>query len=95
MNYPIQGDFTDRMVEDGSFIRLSYVSLTYDIPVAKLKGIESASVFVSGQNLLLLTNYSGFDPEVNSFSFDPSRQGIDWGSFPNQKAVSFGLNLNF
>ena len=95
LNYPIQGDFTDRMVEDGSFIRLSYVSLTYDIPVAKLKGIESASVFVSGQNLLLLTNYSGFDPEVNSFSFDPSRQGIDWGSFPNQKAVSFGLNLNF
>ncbi len=95
LGYPLQGDFTDRMVEDGSFIRLSYVSLTYAIPMGKVRGIESASVFVSGQNLLLITNYSGFDPEVNSFAFDATRQGIDWNSFPNQKAVSFGLNVSF
>ncbi len=95
LGYQLQGDFTDRMVEDGSFIRLTYVSLAYAIPTASLKGIESASVFVSGHNLLLFTNYSGFDPEVNSFAFDPSRQGIDWNSFPNQKAISFGLNVSF
>ena len=95
LGYPIQGDFTDRMVEDGSFVRLTYVSLTYAMPVTKLKKISSASVFVSGQNLLLFTQYSGFDPEVNSFSFDPTRQGIDMNSFPNQKAVSIGLNVNF
>ncbi len=95
LGYPIQGDFTDRMVEDGSFVRLTFVSLTYNLPAGKIKGIDSGSIFISGHNLLLLTNYSGFDPEVNSFAFDPSRQGIDWGSFPNQKAVSFGLNINF
>jgi TonB-linked SusC/RagA family outer membrane protein len=96
LNYPIQGDFTDRMIEDGSFFRLSYVSLSYDLPVKKLvKGIEAANIFVSGQNLLLFTDYSGFDPEVNSFSYDPTRVGIDWQSFPNQKAISFGINLDF
>ncbi len=95
LGYPIQGDFTDRMVEDGSFIRLTYVSLSYDIPVSRVKGLDAASVFVSGQNLLLFTNYSGFDPEVNSFAFDPLRQGIDWNSFPNQRSVTFGLNITF
>ncbi len=95
LGYPIQGDFTDRMVEDGSFVRLTYVTLSYELPPNTIKGISSAGVFVSGHNLLLLTKYSGFDPEVNSFSFDPSRQGIDWISFPNQRAISFGLNLNF
>ncbi len=95
LGYPIQGDFTDRMVEDGSFLRLTYVTFGYDIPVTKLKGIAGINVFVSGQNLLLLTNYSGFDPEVNSFSFDPLRQGLDWNSFPNQKSILFGLNVNF
>ena len=95
LGYPIQGDFTDRMVEDGSFLRLTYVTFGYDIPVTKLKGIDGINVFVSGQNLWLRTNYSGFDPEVNSFSFDPLRQGIDWNSFPNQKSILFGLNVNF
>lgn len=95
LGYPIQGDFTDRMVEDGSFLRLTYVTFGYDIPVAKLKGIEGVNVFISGQNLLLFTSYSGFDPEVNSFSFDPLRQGIDWNSFPNQKSILFGLNVDF
>jgi TonB-linked SusC/RagA family outer membrane protein len=95
LGYPIQGDFTDRMVEDGSFLRLTYVSLGYSLPSAKIKGVDSATLFVSGNNLLLFTDYSGFDPEVNSFSFDPTRQGIDWNSFPNQKSVAIGLNLTF
>lgn len=95
LGYPLQGDFTDRMVEDGSFLRLTYVSLGYTIPTENIRGIEAASIFISGQNLLLFTNYSGFDPEVNSFAFDASRQGIDWGSFPNQKSILFGLNISF
>lgn len=95
LGYPLQGDFTDRLVEDGSFLRLTYVSLGYDLPIAKNKKISAANIFVSGNNLLLITNYSGFDPEVNSFANDPLRQGIDWASFPNQKSVVFGLNVTF
>ncbi len=95
IGYGIQGDFTDRMVEDGSFVRLTFVSLGYELPKGIIKGIDNINVFVSGHNLWLLTDYSGFDPEVNSFSNDPTRVGIDWNSFPNQKAFSFGLNVGF
>jgi TonB-dependent starch-binding outer membrane protein SusC len=93
LGYPLQGDFTDRMVEDGSFLRLTYVTLNYKLK--KFHGIDDATIFVSGNNLLLLTKYSGFDPEVNSISFDPTRQGIDLNSFPNQKSYNVGLNINF
>jgi TonB-dependent starch-binding outer membrane protein SusC len=95
LNYPLQGDFTDRMVEDASFVRLTYVNLTYTVPQKAFKRVSNINLFVSGQNLWLLTNYRGFDPEVNSFSFDPSRIGIDLGSFPNQKAFVAGLNITF
>lgn len=95
LGYQLQGDFTDRMVEDGSFLRLSYVTLGYNLPVKKIGGIQAANIFISGQNLLLFTKYSGFDPEVNSFAFDASRQGVDWNSFPNQKSFMLGLNITF
>lgn len=93
--YTNPGDFTDRMVEDGSFVRLSFISLNYQLPPNTIKGISNASIFVSGQNLLLFTNYSGFDPEVNSFAYDPLRRGIDWNSFPNQETITAGLTLSF
>lgn len=87
--------FTDRIVEDGSFMRLSNITLGYNIPVKNLDFIDSAYVSVSGQNLWLLTNYSGYDPEVNSFAYDPLRVGVDWNSFPNQKSFTFSLNVTF
>ncbi|TVL97066.1 MAG: hypothetical protein CV087_22875 [Candidatus Brocadia sp. WS118] len=94
LGYEIKGDFTDRMVEDGSFVRLSFVSLGYAFPKKWLKS-ATANAFVTGHNLLLFTNYSGFDPEVNSFPFEGTRRGIDWASFPNQKSVSAGINVEF
>lgn len=87
--------FTDRIVEDGSFLRLQYVTIGYDIPVEKFKFLDTAYLAISGQNLLLLTDYSGFDPEVDSFSFDPGRRGLDWQSFPNQRQFSVSLNVTF
>lgn len=88
-------EFNDRMVEDGSFLRLSYVTLGYDVPIKNTSFINSLKLSLSGQNLWLLTKYKGFDPEVNSFSFDPTRAGIDWGSFPNQRTFTMGLNVTF
>ena len=88
-------DFNDRMVEDGSYLRLNYVSLSYSVPVEKIKYLNGLTLSVSGKNLLLFSNYKGYDPDVNSFSFDPTRIGVDWGSFPNQKTFSFGVNATF
>ncbi len=88
-------EFNDRAIEDGSFLRLSYVTLGYNLPVEQIKFIDAVKLSVSGQNLWLLTDYSGFDPEVNSFSYDPTRTGIDWGSFPNQRSFTVGLNVTF
>ena len=59
--------------------------------------IKSARFFVNGQNLLLFTKYSGFDPEVNtdkSLNGVPSA-GIDYLSYPRSKAISLGLNVTF
>jgi len=87
--------FNDRIVEDGSFLRLNYVSLTYSVPMKNIKLIDKLDLTVSGNNLWLLTNYSGYDPEVNSFSFDPTRIGVDWASFPRRKTFSFSVNAAF
>ena len=104
-SYPIVGvggispnyatDFNDRMVEDGSFLRMSNITLGYDIPVDNVNFFDSIRLSLSGQNLWLLSDYSGFDPEVNSFAYDPTRTGIDWGSFPNQRTFTFGVNFTF
>lgn len=101
-NYPRVGydqvttiDFTDRLLEDGSFVRLSNLSIGYDIPLRKDSFINSANVSVSGQNLALWTDYSGFDPEVESYSFDPLRIGIDRNSFPNQRSFMISVNVGF
>ena len=88
-------EFNDRIVQKGSFLRLSYVAFDYNIPVKNIKYIDQMKLTLSGQNLWLLTDYKGFDPEVNSFAFDPTRIGVDSGSFPNQKSFTIGLNVSF
>lgn len=84
-------------VEDGSFVRLKNISLGYNISPDVLKniGIASAKVYISGQNLLTFTNYSGFDPEVSSGGGSDIDPGVDNGVFPNTKTVTLGFNVNF
>ena len=85
----------DRYIEDGSFLRLSNVTLSYRFKIKRIAWIKGVNISVSGNNLLLFTNYSGWDPEVNSFSYDPMRVGIDWGSYPGSRSLIFGLGLTF
>ncbi|HMI61698.1 MAG TPA: SusC/RagA family TonB-linked outer membrane protein, partial [Puia sp.] len=89
------GNFTDRILEDGSFLRLGLVTLSYKPSLPGIKWMSGLSVYVTGRNLLTLTHYSGFDPEVNSFTNDPLRSGVDWSSYPNSKSFIVGLNVNF
>jgi TonB-dependent starch-binding outer membrane protein SusC len=88
---------TDRFVEKGDYIRLRSVTLSYKFPVDKwnLKWLSGLKIYATGQNLLTVTNYTGFDPEVNIAGQAQALQGIDSYSYPNQKRFVFGLNVGF
>jgi TonB-linked SusC/RagA family outer membrane protein len=83
------------MVEDGSFIRLQSLTLGYQLPNVPALQASSARVYVTGQNLFVITNYTGFDPEVNGIGGDPRLPGVDVGAFPRARSWNVGLNLTF
>jgi TonB-linked SusC/RagA family outer membrane protein len=89
------GNFTDRILEDGSFLRLGMVTLGYKPNVKNFKFLSALDLYITGKNLLTITKYSGYDPEVNSFTNDQLRTGIDWSSYPNTRSVIFGINVTF
>ncbi|NOU19958.1 MAG: TonB-dependent receptor [Bacteroidales bacterium] len=86
-----------RFVEDGSYLRLKSLTLSYKAidNNPKIKAIKSLSVYVTGQNLLTITKYSGFDPEVNAYGSSAVELGIDYGTYPQARSVIFGLNVEF
>ncbi len=87
---------SDRFVYDGSYLRLKNVRIAYSLPVSRLGWIDKAKVYVSGQNLLTMTTYPWWDPEVNSYGSENSiNQGIDYYSYPVSKGVTVGVNLVF
>ncbi len=86
---------SDRIIEDGSFLRLNNVTLSYDIPVDKIKMLERFNIYVAGQNLVTWTSYSGYNPEVSSFLNNGLINGVDWNGAPNAKTFLLGLNINF
>lgn len=87
----------DRYVEDGSYLRCSDITLNYQLPKNWMKkiGFRSISVYASVKNAFIITNYTGYDPEVNSFAFDGLRPGVDMNSYPTPRSFIFGLNVNF
>ena len=82
-------------IEDASYVRLKNVSIGYNIPVAKIKEISSARIYVTGTNLLTFTDYSGFDPEVNIRGGNNLSQGIDFASYPRAQTFTLGINIGF
>ncbi len=89
---------SNRFVEDGSYLRLRNIQLAYNAPVEQwgINWLRSAQIYVSGQNLLTLTNYSWWDPEVNSRGGGNSTaQGIDWNSYPTAKSTTVGVRIGF
>ncbi|WAC42459.1 hypothetical protein [Pedobacter sp. SL55] len=86
--------FSRRFVEDGSFVRIKNVTLGYDIPL-KSTVISRMRVAVGVNNLLTFTNYSGFDPEMNSYGDNPALFGVDLGGYPNNRTFNFSLRCNF
>jgi len=90
-----------RFVEDGSYLRLKSVTLSYKVldNNAKVKVIRKLSVYVTGQNLLTFTKYTGFDPEVNAYGTNGGTSGvvlgIDYGTYPQAQTLIVGLNVEF
>lgn len=88
---------SDWAVEDGSFLRLSTITLGYTLPqnISEKLKMKKLRVYASGYNLWLLTNYTGFDPEVSTRRRTNLTPGVDYSAYPRSKSFVFGLNVNF
>ncbi|WP_262922266.1 SusC/RagA family TonB-linked outer membrane protein [Hymenobacter sp. 5414T-23] len=85
------------VVENGSFARLKTVTVSFNVPLpeAVTKTIKSASVYVTGQNLITITKYSGYDPEVNSFGNSGLSLNTDYNAFPSTRTFIGGVKIGF
>lgn len=89
--------FSDWAVEDGSFLRLNTITLGYTAPeslISKL-GVSKLRFYTTANNVFIITNYSGLDPEVSTRRKTPLTPGVDYSPFPRSRSIVFGLNLNF
>jgi TonB-linked SusC/RagA family outer membrane protein len=88
---------SDRFVEDGSYLRLKNVTLGYTLPTSLLSKahIKNVRLYVSTQNWLTWTHYTGFDPEVSRNGQSAINAGVDNGGYPNTKSIMGGLSLTF
>lgn len=86
---------SDRLVEDGSYLRLSNVILAYAIPTERIKWVSSLEVSFMIRNLFVASPYSGYNPAVNSFAGDWSVRGVDLGGYPYARSFSLGVKIKF
>ena len=84
----------ETLYEKGDFFRLSRISLAYDLPV-RTKWLQGVRVLLSGNNLLTVSKYTGWNPDVNCFGRQGAKFGIDYGSFPSARTFLLGINVNF
>ena len=88
---------SSRFVEDGSFIRLKNIRLSYELPITFIKkaSLTKLEFFIAGKNLLTFTRYSGMDPEVNYNGLNPLALGTDFFTCPQAKSLLIGLCARF
>ena len=93
-NYNVRN--STRWIEDGSYLKVKNITLSYDIPCKRLARLHISKIqpYVTLQNFITWTKYSGYDPEVSQHTSATS-MGIDWGTYPNVRTVVVGLNVNF
>lgn len=96
INSVLQNVVYDRYVEDASFLRCSDITLGYTFPKTTFNNkIGNLNLFASVKNAFVITGYSGYDPEMRTFSFDGLRPGIDLNSYSNPRQFILGLNVTF
>jgi hypothetical protein len=84
-------------VEDGSFARINNITFGYTLPrqLTTKAGIQKFRAYVTLNNLAVITNYSGYDPEVNTRRSTPMTPGIDFSAYPRSTSYIFGVNVTF
>jgi hypothetical protein len=85
-----------RWIEDGSYLKIKNITLSYNITSPKLKkaNISRIQPYITLDNMITFTNYTGYDPEMSQYTSATS-MGIDWGTYPCVKTVLFGVNVDF
>ncbi len=83
---------SDRNIFDGSFIRLKNINIGYNFDFSQGRNMR---IYISGQNLFVWTDYPGYDPEVRTYTKNPQKRGVDFGTYPGTKSVLFGLKFNY
>ncbi|MFR9166508.1 MAG: SusC/RagA family TonB-linked outer membrane protein [Dysgonomonas sp.] len=86
--------FSDRWIEDASFVKLKELTLSYTFDKDFIKFLQGGTFYVSGENLATWTKYLGLDPEF-SYNYNPMYQGFDYGKIAQPINVKFGVNLQF
>ena len=92
-------DVSTRYLEKGDFVRMQNATIGYNLPLTGDGTFKSMRLTLTGQNLFLITDYTGLDPEVTVATGDlgsgvPTR-GIDWAAFPSPRTITFGINASF
>lgn len=90
-------DYSSRYIEDGSYLRLSNATIGYNVPFKNKKWISGLKLSLTGNNLFVITGYSGYDPEVNAnrTSNGVPSLGIGWTTYPMARSFSFGVSVDF
>ena len=85
-----------RWLEDGSYLKIKNITLSYNIthPALKKANIARIQPYVTLDNMITFTKYSGYDPEMSQYS-SATNMGIDWGTYPCVRSVVFGVNVDF
>jgi TonB-dependent starch-binding outer membrane protein SusC len=91
---------SDRFIEDGSYLRLKNLTIGYNFSDQTIgstfrNSIQGLRLYVTAQNLLTLTNYSGYDPEIASYGNNTLRHGVDLGQYPQPRTFIFGVRASF
>jgi hypothetical protein len=87
--------FYSTLIEDGSFLRLQSLTLGYQLPPRLVRGVTAGRVYVTGQNVFTVTDYSGFDPEVNRWGGNAQLRGVDQSGYPRARVWNAGVNVTF
>lgn len=87
--------FPDYMVEDASFVRLQSVNIGYNFNMSRILKSSSLRVYASGTNLFTITDYTGYDPNINSHGNFPLMSGTDYGTLPQSRTFSLGVVFGY
>lgn len=87
---------SSRWIEDGSYLKIKNITLAYDIkhPALKRANIARIQPYITLDNMITFTKYSGYDPEMSQYTSATS-MGVDWGTYPCVRSVVFGVNIDF